>query len=94
MTIFRQPVSDDFESIAVTGGFCDWDPKENRMRCNLQDGIHELVSKRAPGRHEHPLVINASLAPDDYAQESKAILELPSHSIVDVEPARTTSPSN
>ena len=94
MTIFRQPVSDDLESIAVTGGFCDWDPKEKRMRCNLQDGTHELVLKLAPGRHEYQLVINGSLKPDDYAQESKAILGLAPRSIVVVEPARTTSPSN
>jgi chromosome partitioning protein len=93
-TIFRQPVSDDIESIAVTGEFCGWSTQGMPMRCNLKDGTHELVLELAPGRHEYQLVINGSLAPDEYAQESKAILGLPSRSIVVVESAPTTSPSN
>ena len=90
-TVFRQPVSDRIESIAVTGEFCGWSTQGLPMRCNIKEGVHELVLKLAPGRHEYQLVINGELAPDEYAHESKAILGLPSRSIVVVEPARTTS---
>ena len=95
-TIFRQPVSDDIESIAVTGKFCDWSTQGISMRCNLKDGTHELVLELPSGRNEYQLVINGEPAPDPYAPVSeKKILGNPTdRSIVDVEPARTTSPSN
>jgi len=92
-TLFRQPVSDGIESIAVTGEFCGWSTQGVPMRCNLKAGTHELSLKLAPGRHEYQLVINGALAPDDYADESKAILGLPSRSIVVVDTARATSAS-
>jgi hypothetical protein len=63
------------------------------MKCNLKAGFHELVLELAPGRHEYQLVVNGDLAPDQYARESKAILGLPSRSIVVVTPAGATSVS-
>lgn len=92
-TLFRQPVSDEIQSISVTGEFCGWSTQGIPMTCNLKAGAHELVLELAPGRHEYQLVINGALAPDEHASESKAILGLPSRSIVFVEPARATSAS-
>jgi chromosome partitioning protein len=92
-TIFRQPLSEGIESIAVTGEFCGWSTQGMPMKCNLKAGFHELVLELAPGRHEYQLVVNGDLAPDQYARESKAILGLPSRSIVVVTPAGATSVS-
>ncbi|HAW95136.1 MAG: hypothetical protein CMJ33_03230 [Phycisphaerae bacterium] len=91
-TIFRQPVSDEIESISVTGAFCGWSTKGTPMALNAKEGAYELVLELPPGRHEYQLVINERPpAPDEHALESKPILGCAPHSIVVVEPARTTS---
>ena len=91
-TLFRQPVSDEIESIAVTGTFCGWSTKGTPMKLNAREGAYELVLELPPGRQEYQIVINGRPpVPDEHALESKPILGCAPHSIVVVEPPRTTS---